>query len=79
VQKAQIDLSFTKITPHQRHRRYCQSQLGDLVGKPGGPELTTVSTVDPLVYCPISEQEYMRFSRGAIKGEIQVIKGSTWS
>jgi membrane fusion protein, multidrug efflux system len=36
------------------------------VGTPGGPELTTVSTVDPIkVYIPISEQEYMLFTRTA--------------
>jgi membrane fusion protein, multidrug efflux system len=36
------------------------------VGKPGGPELTTVSTVNPIkVYVPISEQEYMQYTRAA--------------
>jgi len=65
VQKAQIDLSFTKITsPIDGIAGIAKAQLGDLVGKPGGPELTTVSTVDPIkVYIPISEQEYLRFSR----------------
>jgi membrane fusion protein, multidrug efflux system len=67
VQKAQIDLSFTRITsPINGIAGIAKAQLGELVGKPGGPELTTVSTVDPIkVYVPISEQEYMRFSRGA--------------
>lgn len=67
VQKAQIDLSFTKIiSPINGIAGIAQAQIGDLVGKPGGPELTTVSTVDPIkVYIPISEQEYLRFRREA--------------
>ncbi len=45
VQKAQIDLSFTKITsPIDGIAGIAKAQIGDLVGKPGGPELTTVST-----------------------------------
>jgi membrane fusion protein, multidrug efflux system len=65
VQKAQIDLSFTKITsPINGIAGLAKAQLGDLVGSPGGPELTTVSTVDPIkVYVPISEREYLHFSR----------------
>ncbi len=65
VNKAEIDLSFTKITsPIDGIAGIAKAQLGDLVGNPGGPELTTVSTVDPIkVYIPISEQEYMRFTR----------------
>jgi len=67
VQKAQIDLSFTKITsPIDGIAGIAKAQLGDLVGQPGGSELTTVSTLDPIkVYIPISEQEYLRFSREA--------------
>lgn len=65
VQKAQIDLSFTRITsPIGGIAGIAKAQLGDLVGSPGGPELTTVSTVDPIkAYIPISEQEYLRFTR----------------
>ena len=65
LQKTQIDLSFTRITsPINGIAGIAKAQLGELVGKPGGPELTTVSTVDPIkVYVPISEQEYMHFSR----------------
>lgn len=65
VRKADIDLSFTKITsPITGIAGIAKAQLGDLVGNPGGPELTTVSTVDPIkVYIPISEQEYMHFTR----------------
>jgi membrane fusion protein, multidrug efflux system len=67
VRKAEIDLSFTTITsPIEGIAGISKAQIGDLVGSPGGPELTTVSTVDPIkVYIPISEQEYMRFSREA--------------
>ena len=67
LHKAEIDLSFTKVTsPIDGIAGIAKAQLGDLVGKLGGPELTTVSTVDPIkVYIPISEQEYLYFSRQA--------------
>jgi membrane fusion protein (multidrug efflux system) len=67
VNKAEIDLSFTKITsPINGIAGIAKAQLGELVGSPGGPELTTVSTLDPIkVYIPISEQEYLRFVREA--------------
>jgi membrane fusion protein, multidrug efflux system len=67
VRKAEIDLSFTKITsPIEGIAGIAKVGLGDLVGNPGSPELTTVSTVDPIkVYIPISEQEYMHFIRTA--------------
>ena len=67
VRKAEIDLSFTKITsPIDGIAGISKAQLGDLVGNPGAPELTTVSTVDPIkVFVPLSEQEYMRFIREA--------------
>ncbi len=67
VHKAEIDLSFTKITsPIDGIAGISKAQLGDLVGSPGAPELTTVSTVDPIkVFIPLSEQEYMRFRRKA--------------
>jgi membrane fusion protein, multidrug efflux system len=67
VRKSEIDLSFTKITsPIDGIAGISKAQLGDLVGSPGGPELTTVSTVDPIkVFVPLSEQEYMRFIREA--------------
>ena len=65
--RTEIDLSFTKITsPIDGIAGISKAQLGDLVGNPGGPELTTVSTVDPIkVFVPLSEQEYMRFNREA--------------
>jgi membrane fusion protein, multidrug efflux system len=67
VRKAEIDLSFTKITsPIDGIAGISKAQLGDLVGNPGSPELTTVSTLDPIkVFVPLSEQEYMRFTREA--------------
>jgi membrane fusion protein (multidrug efflux system) len=67
VHKAEIDLSFTKITsPIDGIAGIAKVGLGDLVGNPGGSELTTVSTLDPIkVYVPISEQEYMHFIRTA--------------
>jgi membrane fusion protein (multidrug efflux system) len=67
VRKDEIDLSFTKITsPIDGIAGIAKAQLGDLVGSPGGPELTTVSKVDPIkVFVPLSEQEYMRFNREA--------------
>jgi len=71
VRKDEIDLSFTKITsPIDGIAGIAKAQLGELVGKAGGPELTTVSTVDPIkVFVPLSEQEYMRFRREAeVKG-----------
>ncbi len=65
VRKAEIDLSFTRITsPIDGIAGISKAQLGDLVGNPGAPELTTVSTLDPIkVFVPLSEQEYMRFIR----------------
>ena len=71
VRKDEIDLSFTKITsPIDGIAGIAKAQLGDLVGSSGGPELTTISTVDPIkVFIPLSEQEYMRFIREAeVKG-----------
>ncbi len=67
VSKAEIDLSFTKITsPIDGIAGIAKAQLGDLVGTPGGQELTTVSTLDPIkVYVPLSEQEYLHYSRPA--------------
>lgn len=66
VEKAQLDLSFTRITsPIQGIAGISKAQLGNLVG-PGSGEmtLTTVSQVDPIrVYISISEQEYLGFRR----------------
>ncbi len=62
VNKAQVDLSFTKITsPIDGIAGIAKAQIGNLVGPGSIEELTTVSTVDPIkVYVPLSEQEYLR-------------------
>ena len=61
VNKAQLDLGFTKITsPINGIAGIAKAQIGDLVGPGSVGELTTVSTVDPIkVYIPMSEQEYL--------------------
>lgn len=62
VRKAELDLSFTKITsPIDGIAGAANAQIGDLVGTPQARVLTTVSTVDPIkVYVPISEREYLQ-------------------
>ena len=62
VNKAQVDLGFTKITsPIDGIAGIAKAQIGNLVGPGSIEELTTVSTVDPIkVYIPMSEQEYLR-------------------
>jgi membrane fusion protein (multidrug efflux system) len=62
VRKAELDLSFTKITsPIDGIAGAAKAQIGDLVGTPQAQVLTTVSTVDPIkVYVPISEREYLQ-------------------
>lgn len=71
VQKAQIDLDFTKIrSPIVGVAGRAKAQIGDLVGTPQSSELTTVSTIDPVkVYFSISEQEYLQFMREGTPGE----------
>ena len=62
VDKAQVDLGFTKITsPIDGIAGIARAQIGDLVGRGSAEGLTTVSTVNPIkVYIPMSEQEYMK-------------------
>ncbi len=62
VNKAQVDLSFTRITsPIDGIAGIAKAQIGNLVGPGSIEELTTVSTVDPIkVYIPMSEQEYLK-------------------
>ena len=62
VRKAELDLGFTKIaSPIDGIAGAAKAQMGDLVGTPQAPELTTVSTVNPIkVYVPISEREYLQ-------------------
>jgi membrane fusion protein, multidrug efflux system len=63
VDKAQVDLGFTKITsPIDGIAGIARAQLGNLVGPGSIEELATVSTVDPIkVYIPMSEQEYLNY------------------
>jgi membrane fusion protein (multidrug efflux system) len=65
VRRAEINLSFTKITsPIDGIAGMATAQIGDLVGTSTGPELTAVSTVNPIkVYVPLSEQVYLEQSR----------------
>ena len=61
VEKAQIDLAFTKITaPIDGIAGLANAQVGDLIGSGGSP-LTTISTVDPIkALFTISEQDYLK-------------------
>jgi membrane fusion protein (multidrug efflux system) len=60
VENAQLNLGFTKISaPISGIAGLAKAQVGDLMS-PGGGELTTVSTVDPIkAYFTVSEQEYL--------------------
>jgi membrane fusion protein (multidrug efflux system) len=89
VRKAELDLSFTKITsPIDGIAGAAKAQIGDLVGPPQASVLTTVSTVNPIkVYVPISEREYLQAVERAKspKGEAKKIRfdlvlsdGTTW-
>lgn len=64
VDKAALDLSFTKVTSLINGiAGIAKTQIGDLVGPGPQEELTTVSTVDPIkVYINLSEQEYLKAS-----------------
>ena len=66
VEKAQLDLGFTKITsPIDGIAGISKAQLGDLVG-PGSTTnlLTSVSQIEPIrAYLGLSEQQYMQFAR----------------
>ncbi len=61
VRKAELNLSFTKITsPIDGIAGEADAQIGDLVGTAQSLVLTSVSTVNPIkVYVPISEREYL--------------------
>jgi len=73
VDKAKLDLGFTKITsPVDGIAGLAKAQIGNLVGSGGTEELTTVSTVNPIkVYIQVSEQEYIQTGRetGRAAGE----------
>ncbi len=62
VEKARLDLGFTKITsPVDGIAGIAKAQLGNLVSPSMSNELTTVSTVNPIkVYINVSEQEHLK-------------------
>ena len=64
IQSAKLNIEFTQIkSPIDGVAGVALAQIGDLVG-PGGPLLTTVSTVDPIkVYFITSEQAYLTYRR----------------
>jgi membrane fusion protein, multidrug efflux system len=70
VEKAQVDLDFTKITsPVSGIAGIAKAQLGNLVGTGSVEELTTVSMVDPIkVYVSMSEQEYLEYVQSSGRG-----------
>lgn len=85
VDKAQLDLGFTKITsPVDGIAGLAKTQIGNLVGPGGMEELTTVSTVNPIkVYFQISEQEYLQGGRdmervGKLSAELILTDGSVY-
>ena len=65
VDKAKLDLGFTKITsPVDGISGLAKAQIGNLVGPGAMEELTTVSTVNPIkVYIQASEREYLQSGR----------------
>jgi membrane fusion protein (multidrug efflux system) len=80
VDKAQLDLGFTRITsPINGIAGIAKAQIGNLVGPGQVEELTTVSTVDPIkVLVPISEQEFLhlqtkRPAKGQSKPQLELI------
>jgi membrane fusion protein (multidrug efflux system) len=86
VDKAQLDLGFTRITsPVDGIAGLAKAQIGNLVGPGGVDELTTVSTVNPIkVYIQVSEQEYLAAGRGGerraekLQGELILADGSVY-
>jgi len=65
VEKAQLNLGFTKVTSPVDGSPESRRPDRDLVGPGSVEELTTVSTIDPIkCYVSLSEQEYMRARRG---------------
>jgi len=86
VDKAQLDLGFTKITsPVDGIAGLAKAQIGNLVGPGATEELTTVSTVNPIkVYFQLSEQEYIMAaqrsasSREAKEAQLILADGSVY-
>ena len=65
VDKAGLDLGFTKITSLiDGMAGLAKAQVGDLIGPAQAGELTTVSTINPIkVYFTISEEAYINFMK----------------
>lgn len=65
VEKARLDLGFTKITSLiDGMAGLAKAQVGDLIGPAQAGELTTVSTINPIkVYYTINEQAYIDFMK----------------
>ncbi len=65
VEKARLDLGFTKITSLiDGMAGLAKAQVGDLIGPAQAGELTTVSTIDPIkVYYNVNEQAYIDFMK----------------
>src|SRR5208337_751650 len=63
VDKARLDLGFTKITSLiDGMAGLAKAQVGDLIGPAQAGELTTVSTINPIkVYFTVTEQAYIDF------------------
>jgi len=85
VDKAKLDLGFTKITsPLDGIAGLAKAQIGNLVGPGGMEELTTVSTVNPIkVNVQVSEQDYLRGGRDMkrieqLNGELILADGSLY-
>ena len=89
LEKAQLNLSFTKITsPIEGVAGIAKAQIGNLVGPGSQEELTTISKIHPIkCYIAASEQEYMRAAeiarkmqpgRGKIPLELILSDGSTY-
>jgi membrane fusion protein (multidrug efflux system) len=86
VDKAQLDLGFTRITsPVAGIAGLAKAQIGNLVGPGGTEELTTVSTVNPIkAYIQVSEQEYLQAGRDAgqrvemLRAELILADGSVY-
>jgi membrane fusion protein (multidrug efflux system) len=85
LEKAQLDLSFTKITsPVDGIAGIAKTQLGNLVGPNSSQELTTVSSVNPIkAYINVSEREYLtiRDSNQNVENialELKLADGSTY-
>jgi len=88
VEKAQLNLSFTKVTsPIDGIAGIAKTQIGNLIGPGSVEELTTISTVNPIkCYISLSEQEYMRIQeertkrtgQGKVPLELILSDGSTY-